>query len=32
MGIGSRGWLGVIVAQVEQLALKLWIDVFMPGQ
>ena len=30
MVIGSFDWLGVIVAQVEQLAQKLRMDAFMP--
>ena len=32
MVIGSRSWLGVIVSQVKQLALKLQVDAFMPSQ
>ena len=32
MMMGSRGWLGAIVAQVWQFTIKLQMDAFMPGQ
>ena len=32
MVMGSHVWLGVMVAQIEQLSLKLHIEVFIPGQ
>ena len=32
MMMGSRGWLGAIVVQIGQFALKLWMDAFIWGQ